>query len=60
MNTKQEIIQVQDAMDNLALALAEHNHKWTRQQRREYEWAQRTLCDAAERPYWSRAKPNHD
>ena len=53
--TKKEAMQVQDAMDNLAMALVSHAHKWNRTEWREYEKAQRVLCRETERPEWSRA-----
>ena len=53
--TKKEAMQVQDAMDKLAVALTTHEHKWSREERREYEKAQRVLCRETERPTWSRA-----
>lgn len=44
--TKSEEI-IRNALDTLALALATHNHKWTKEERKLYEWASRIL-DATE------------
>lgn len=52
--TKKEAMQIQDAMDKLAVALASHNHKWNKAEHREYDKAQRVLCLKTERPTWSR------
>ena len=38
---------VERALDQLGLALAEHDHQWSKQERRDYDWAIRVL--AAER-----------
>jgi len=41
-------------MDQIALALCDYRHQWTKRQRNAYQAAQYTLCQELKHPYWLR------